>query len=67
MCEGTGIHRKEFLETINIPPYTVSGEEIKLTKKGNQAPNNTFGDLLVSIVVYPHDKFRIKWLDDSRQ
>ena len=45
---------------------TVSNQEIKIRNKGNQAKNGSFGDLIIKVIVYPHEKFTLQEYKDDK-
>lgn len=48
---------------IPIPKGIANGESILLTGVGNRGPNNTMGDVKLTIRVLPHDVFERKGID----
>lgn len=58
-CNGDGIVRRQKKMTINIPAGINDGQAISLRGQGNVGKGGgPAGDLVVGIVIRPHDKFR---------
>lgn len=64
-CEGYGIRYKEASQTFTVPKFSVTGDCIKLTKKGHQGRNGNTGDLMINLIVLPHEKFVLRWHGDK--
>ena len=54
------LYRNKFIEGINIPPLTISNQDVRIKNKGNQGTNGVFGDLIVKVYVHPHEKFTLQ-------
>ncbi|MCK5110943.1 MAG: molecular chaperone DnaJ [Arcobacteraceae bacterium] len=62
-CHGAGYDEKKESFEVNIPEGVNSGNRIRVSSKGNIAPNGTRGDLYISIQVN-EDKHFVRHDDD---
>ncbi|RXJ98431.1 molecular chaperone DnaJ [Arcobacter sp. CECT 8986] len=56
-CSGTGYHEKEETFEVNIPEGVNDGNRIRVSKKGNIAPDGSRGDLYIQISVKEDSHF----------
>jgi len=56
-CKGDGYETKNSKFKVNIPEGINSGNRIRVSGKGNLAPNKTRGDLYINIVVKEDEHF----------
>ena len=57
-ADANGMILKEEMVTINIPAGVEEGMQLKLSGKGNDAPNGTAGDLIMLIQEQEHPVFK---------